>query len=874
MATITETSDAQASAGTTYSITYGDQFLGGLEVGGDHDWIRTQLDVGYSYWVQMRGDGTATQMTDNSLRLRDEFGGTFGTASGNSPILNTTPTVDGTYYIDAGGRYSTTVGTYSIALNREIANSVATVEALDVNASTTSVIDYGSDSDFFRIQLEGGKGYYARMSGDGEAGQLTSNRLRLLDDASTSIESVSGVTPLVGFSPVTDGTYYLQAAGRYTSDVGSYKLELISEIGSGVGTSSSIGYGEDDAPVVSAVDYASETDWFRTELVAGYSYWATVTGDGSGGTLEDARLTWRDTAGSHISVDAGQIATASATPIESGTYYVVVGGRYSSNVGGYEVSVKQEISDGFDTVTYLTPGQTQSAELELNSDVDMFRTMLSGGVAYEISLLGGETGNPISVANLEIFNSNGVQIGSLNSSNSGELKVDFTPDATGTYFLGIGRDSESTGQAGDYDLLLTKTPVSGTDSANTMKGDAEPDVLNGLAGRDFITGEGGADHLNGGDNGDYLFGDQFEANHFANTGAFVYRLYQGAFDRVADQAGLYGWTERLARDEVSNMSAINSFVQSAEFQSTYGSLSNRDFVSLMYQNIFDREADASGRSVWEYALNNEMASRAYMLSSLINSDEFFAAKQADALLYLRNADPAEWVDEVFRLYNTTLGRDPDKAGLLGWSELLSEGTSLETVIEGFTNSPEFRQTYGDLDNSAFVELLYQNVLNRASDTAGSEGWLDVLDGGASRAQVVRGFSQSPEFIAASEAPLTRWMRAQGTDDVLDGGDFVNGADVLVGGVLSDTFIIRPNTHKTFIGDLEPWDILDFSAYGFTDKQQVMDGILSSQEIAEASGDYWSDSYDNHLNFRDPNGNTMVEFTGVYEGEIIYYMIQI
>jgi serralysin len=144
---------------------------------------------------------------------------------------------------------------------------------------------------------------------------------------------------------------------------------------------------------------------------------------------------------------------------------------------------------------------------------------------------------------------------------------------------------------------------------------------------------------------------------------------------------------------------------------------------------------------------------------------------------------------------------------------LGNGTPFLTAVAGFVNSAEFQNTYGALDNTGFVTLLYQNVLGRAPDAGGLTGWLNALDAGQSRAQVVQGFSQSGEFIAATAPELKTWIRSQGQDDVLDGG---TGSNDLWGGAMADVFRFRmedAGTHR--VHDFEAWDYLDFRAFGYT-----------------------------------------------------------
>ncbi len=105
---------------------------------------------------------------------------------------------------------------------------------------------------------------------------------------------------------------------------------------------------------------------------------------------------------------------------------------------------------------------------------------------------------------------------------------------------------------------------------------------------------------------------------------------------------------------------------------------------------------------------------------------------------------------VTRFYQVILGREPDTAGLNGWVDDLSSGTSTGCdIASGFIFSQEFinRNTTGE----GFVDILYQAFFNRAADIAGKNGWLNVLQSGGSREDVVNGFLFSQEFtnLAAS-----------------------------------------------------------------------------------------------------------------------------
>ena len=293
----------------------------------------------------------------------------------------------------------------------------------------------------------------------------------------------------------------------------------------------------------------------------------------------------------------------------------------------------------------------------------------------------------------------------------------------------------------------------------------------------------------------------------------MYRLYQATLDRVPDAAGQAGWTEFLATDARTLAGVAAGFVGSPEFQSVYGALSNTAFVELLYQNVLGRSADAGGLAGWTNALAGG-ASRAQVVTGFSESAEFRTSINTAATQFTLGRDPANWQDDVFRLYQATLGRDPDIAGFKGWMTNLGNGMPFLTAVAGFVNSAEFQNTYGALDNTGFVTLLYQNVLNRAPDAGGLTGWLNALADGSTRAEVVRGFSQSGEFIAATALELKTWIRAQGPDDVLEGGA---GSNDLWGGAMADVFLFRmedAGTHR--VHDFEAWDYLDFRDFGYAD----------------------------------------------------------
>ncbi len=159
----------------------------------------------------------------------------------------------------------------------------------------------------------------------------------------------------------------------------------------------------------------------------------------------------------------------------------------------------------------------------------------------------------------------------------------------------------------------------------------------------------------------------------------------------------------------------------------------RLFVLQQYRDFLLREGDTAGVNGWTNAINASTLTRAQVIESFFNSDEFQS-----------NRAP------IVRLYFAFFLRIPDYAGLISWMNNARNGMSLNQISEYFAQSAEFQTRYGSLTNDQYVTLLYRNVLGREPDPAGKSGWVAQLDGGhMTRGQVMLGFSESAENVSKS-----------------------------------------------------------------------------------------------------------------------------
>ncbi|MGC1497912.1 MAG: DUF4214 domain-containing protein [Sulfitobacter sp.] len=117
-------------------------------------------------------------------------------------------------------------------------------------------------------------------------------------------------------------------------------------------------------------------------------------------------------------------------------------------------------------------------------------------------------------------------------------------------------------------------------------------------------------------------------------------------------------------------------------------------------------------------------------------------------------------ERVALLYEAALNRDGaiDLPGLnfyIGVAE--RDNLSDEFIAADLMNSPEFTASFGDVDtlsNAEFLEQIYLNVLDRPSDAAGLQFYLDLLnDGTITKALALADIAVSLENTAASSAAL-------------------------------------------------------------------------------------------------------------------------
>jgi hypothetical protein len=158
----------------------------------------------------------------------------------------------------------------------------------------------------------------------------------------------------------------------------------------------------------------------------------------------------------------------------------------------------------------------------------------------------------------------------------------------------------------------------------------------------------------------------------------VIRLYSAYFLRAPDKSGLPFWLgRRRAGWTLSKIS--DNFAASSEFKNRYGTLSNSDYVKLVYTNVLGRDPDPGGLSYWTGQLDAKKKSRGQVMLNFSDSNEY---KNKKAL----------YVDAV-SLYVQFLNQSPSKQQLSDLEALLGTQTIAE-VVRTMVHQPSFDDRAG------------------------------------------------------------------------------------------------------------------------------------------------------------------------------------
>jgi len=231
------------------------------------------------------------------------------------------------------------------------------------------------------------------------------------------------------------------------------------------------------------------------------------------------------------------------------------------------------------------------------------------------------------------------------------------------------------------------------------------------------------------------------------TSTQLQELYIAYFGRAADPTGLDYWTEK----GISTSKFAADMYAQAEFKDAYGSLSTESQVNQIYQNLFDRDADATGLLYWTKQIDLGNLQLAEIATHLIWAAQNNSGSEDDktALTNKTNAAIA-YTAKVKETTSAILAyqaesTDPWKSGVniteavsyMGGINKDTESTTagIAASVTTITNNgvPSLAKNYSltsgvdDINGTAGTNKISAGLTSSNTNTLNS---LDEIDGGA------------------------------------------------------------------------------------------------------------------------------------------------
>jgi len=399
-----------------------------------------------------------------------------------------------------------------------------------------------------------------------------------------------------------------------------------------------------------------------------------------------------------------------------------------------------------------------------------------------------ETFNAATSTNISISSSTLIINPTADLASDSVYKVEFAAgtikDLAGNSFIGTTSYNFTTNYAPTGTVTITGTAIQGQTltAGNTL---ADPDGLGTISYQWQANGS----NISGATGTTLTLNQDHVGKTITVTAG--YTDSHGTVESVSSSS-----TDLVAKLPASPLSltgtAGNDLMAGGEGDDTIIALGGNDFIKGMQGDDFIDGGDGLDTAIFSGQIGDYNVTKQGNNVIVDGPDGFDTLVHVERLIfddYALAFDIDDNAGQAYRLYQAAFDREPDKGGLGYWINHLDQGLSLQAVATGFIGSNEFKGLYGpNPSNEAFVNLLYQNVLNRQPDAGGEAYWLNHLSTGMTREMVLIGFSESAENQTAVQGRIesgilyaTAEINLQGL--TLTGTD---NADNLIGSFLDDT----------------------------------------------------------------------------------------
>jgi hypothetical protein len=378
------------------------------------------------------------------------------------------------------------------------------------DASTTATltgnvdgeISPGSDTDWYRLEVQTGRRYNLALAGIGAEGQAIDpmlsvydaqgNQLAFNDDANGTLNSA------LRYVPQQTGIVYVEARAFSAEATGAYRLGVSAEdvppddAGGDASTRARVAVGRTSN---GNIEYEGDIDWYRLSARTGNRYNITLAGAGEGG-LGDPVLRVLDRDGNVLAenddADGSLNSALQFIPAANGDVFIEARGYGDGYTGGYALDVSAErlprdnVGNSTSTGGRINAGQTINGTLDFPSDADWYRVRLTEGESYRFTL-DASGDSPIGDPLIRLRDSRGEEVAVDDDGGDGlNSYLEFTASSTGTYYV---EASSFTGDAtGGYTLAARTGDIpadASTDASLSPEGDYREGVLAPAGDRDW-----------------------------------------------------------------------------------------------------------------------------------------------------------------------------------------------------------------------------------------------------------------------------------------------------------------------------------------------------------------------------------------------------
>lgn len=171
---------------------------------------------------------------------------------------------------------------------------------------------------------------------------------------------------------------------------------------------------------------------------------------------------------------------------------------------------------------------------------------------------------------------------------------------------------------------------------------------------------------------DLIAGHRTSVDHTTNVDPVV-RLYRAFFLRTAEPTGLAYWADRRRGGTPVDTIAL-SFARSREFTGRYGTLTDAQFVDLVYRNVLDRPGEPAGTAFWTEELRTRRRTRGQVTVGFSEATEH-KRRRAGAV-------------HATVLWDLLAGRTPTADEVRATTDRLALGEPIDAIVTDFLRDPD------------------------------------------------------------------------------------------------------------------------------------------------------------------------------------------